>query len=458
MTQYPKNRSDEILGLIRQYIAGNKSARIQAGESKDELDIIAQALNALGEKLLERKRTYENTVARLDTPNGKVAISSIRDISEKKMLEQALRNNEEQLREIGSSLFGVALQYKMGSGKASFPFISVGSTTILGVSPEVIYSDPLSAFKRLHPEDSRNLFLLFESSSATLEPFLFTFRVKHPDEINYRWIQGHASPRRLEDGGTLWNAYLIDITATKESELILEARNKELKKTNEELDRFVYSTSHDLRAPLLSVLGLIDLSVNMINNKPRVLTNLEMMKGSVKRLDGVINEILSYSRNSRMELIPEVLPVKSIIEGVIDGIRFMKTAENIHFSVLINESVPFVSDKIRVTTLITNLVTNAVLYQNKGELQPFVKVTFDSNIKEGKLTVEDNGEGIPENRINKIFEMFFRNSENSVGSGLGLYICQEIVNKLGGAIKVQSVTGKGSVFTIHLPNRYAELS
>lgn len=243
-----------------------------------------------------------------------------------------------------------------------------------------------------------------------------------------------------------------DITERKKFEEELIAKNKELKKTNIELDRFVYSTSHDLRAPLLSVLGLVEICEGYDVQNAELQGLYKMMRTSINRTDDTIKSILDYSRNARTNTNPEKLDVKKIVATHIESIRHMKEAKNITFILDIQDD-DFFADKMRFTTIVHNLITNGVKYQRNNEPNPFVKITFSCNKKEALLEVKDNGEGIPADKIDKVFGMFVRLSTKSSGSGLGLYMCREMADKMGGDIDVTSTLHEGTAFTVNLPNQ-----
>jgi PAS domain S-box-containing protein len=294
-----------------------------------------------------------------------------------------------------------------------------------------------------------------------------------------RWLHTKKIPVADINGSPL---YLLgiseDITDRKKTEAALEQLNKELEKkveertevlratTNEllennielqkinsELDRFVYSTSHDLRTPLLSLEGLLNLSEESIDQKHQLRQYHEIMRKVITQMDETIKEILEYSRNARMEIRPEQLDVEQMALNIKDNISHITGRSNIRFSAEVNNAVPFYSDKSRVNTLINNLISNAFKYSRCDEQNPYVKFTFTSKEKEGIICVEDNGEGIAEEYREKIFEMFFRASEQYEGSGLGLYICKEILKRLKGSIEVHSSPSKGSTFIVRIPNQ-----
>ena len=250
-------------------------------------------------------------------------------------------------------------------------------------------------------------------------------------------VQGYASI--MQDVSDLENA-LSD----------LEQTNNELLKINTELDRFVYSTSHDLRAPLTSVMSLIDLAEDL---KPEgeLAEYLDLMKSSINRTDQVIRNILIYSRNSRMEVLHQPIDVRLQVESYFESIRHQPMIEGIRFELDIAPGTMLVSDRIRFESVYSNLLQNAFKYHRKNGDDRFVRISLRQEDQEAVITVRDNGSGILEEHKAKLFHMFTRFSEHSQGSGLGLYICSEIVHKLGGRVEVDSTFGKGSTFTVRLP-------
>ena len=225
-----------------------------------------------------------------------------------------------------------------------------------------------------------------------------------------------------------------------------------MKKTNSELDKFVYSVSHDLRAPLSSMLGVVEISEEDTQDE-LLLSHLDMLKGSIKKLDGFISDILDYSRNSRIEVVKEEINFNEMIIDITSHLKYMGgNNRSVAVNVDINNSVPFSSDKGRLSIILNNLVSNAIRYQNPEVPDPFVNIKVDTSDTETNIIIKDNGIGISKEMHEKIFDMFYRVSEESVGSGLGLYIVQESVNKLKGHIEIESELGKGTTFNIHIPN------
>jgi len=243
-----------------------------------------------------------------------------------------------------------------------------------------------------------------------------------------------------------------DITETKKTERILTLKNLELQKTNSELDNFVYSTSHELRAPLMSVLGLINLLETETDKKEQSLY-VGLMKESIQKLDNIIHDIIDYSRNARFDVKVSPVDFNFLLEKTINNLHFIPGFEKIDIRVRVNEEVPFLSDKRRVEIVLNNLISNSLKFYKPAIRKPFVEISVLVGEKEAVIKVKDNGRGIPEQHLSRIFEMFFRGYEQSTGSGIGLYIVKEIVEKLNGNLHVESIEGKGSLFTVKLPNQ-----
>ncbi|MCX6185988.1 MAG: HAMP domain-containing sensor histidine kinase, partial [Bacteroidetes bacterium] len=234
----------------------------------------------------------------------------------------------------------------------------------------------------------------------------------------------------------------------------LEHQNKELRKANSELDRFVYSASHDLRAPLKSMLGLI--AITQENNAPNTeqFLQLEMLNKSVVKLDNFIEDILHYSRNSRTEIVKEEIEFAEMIDEIRASHHFMDGSNDLQMSVEIRNHEKFVSDNRRVNVILNNLISNAIKYQDKTKNgKSFVRIDVDCFGDKAIIIVEDNGIGIAENDKDKVFEMFYRATKLSSGSGLGLYIIKETVEKLNGKITMETELSKGTKLTIEIPNQ-----
>ncbi|NOS93965.1 MAG: GHKL domain-containing protein [Cyclobacteriaceae bacterium] len=242
--------------------------------------------------------------------------------------------------------------------------------------------------------------------------------------------------------------FLLNINHHSEKEILM--KNELLSKTNQELDRFVYSASHDLKAPLSSMLGLIEIA-QRTDDPNEVKACLEMMKGRVKNLDEFILEIINYSRNSRLDLHKEPVDLFELTKEVVDNLKYAEGFEQIYFKYNFPPDLKIKTDRGRLRVVLNNLISNSLKYHDSSKDNQVVEVNAYQESNFLKMMVKDNGIGIAAEHQTKIFEMFYRASEKSKGSGLGLYIVQETIHKMNGKIKVASDVGVGTSFEIEVP-------
>jgi signal transduction histidine kinase len=238
------------------------------------------------------------------------------------------------------------------------------------------------------------------------------------------------------------------ISDVKIAELKLVRQNKELKQANEELDRFVYSVSHDLTAPLKSILGLINIS--RIDDRTSERQNfLDMIEKSVLRLEDFISEVLDYSRNTRTKIMIERIQIKELCLEILEN---LKQTTDKYVPIEFELAEPEIwQDKTRMKVIMNNLLSNALIFQkNYDGHKPFIKVTSEKQGSDLLIQIEDNGVGIQHEQKDKIFKMFYRGHEQSTGSGLGLYIAREATLKIHGNLWVRSEYGKGSTFVVQV--------
>ncbi len=213
----------------------------------------------------------------------------------------------------------------------------------------------------------------------------------------------------------------------------------------------MYSTSHDLRAPLRSILGLIYIMQNE-SNPDAMRTYLDMMRISVNRMDAFIKEIVELSRNSQQGVKIEKIDLSAIVSEIFENLRYIPGAEKINFATEIEQTAAFFSDISRIKVILNNLVANAITYHNFNQDSPLIKVQAVIKGKYALIEVIDNGRGIKKEHQDKIFDMFYRASEDAKGSGLGLYIVKEAVTKLNGNIEIKSKWGAGTTFSVKIMN------
>lgn len=225
----------------------------------------------------------------------------------------------------------------------------------------------------------------------------------------------------------------------------------QLNKTIKELDAFVYSASHDLIAPLKSVMGLIDL-MRRQNNQHELNVYIDRTELSIKKLEDVIKNMIQYSQNSSLDVTYEEIDLHQLAQECLSDLKFFPGMEAMVFHVEIDKGFLVICDQKRVRIILNNLINNAVKYRDVNKESSRVKITAEKGKSVWKLNVEDNGIGIPKQYLSRIFEMFYRATERSQGSGLGLYIVKETVERLYGEIYVDSEYGQWTRFTVAIPD------
>lgn len=247
---------------------------------------------------------------------------------------------------------------------------------------------------------------------------------------------------------SVMTVYLL-ITLSHYNAKKLEGANRQLSKLNQELDRFVYSTSHDLRAPLLSVKGLLTISESAGPDEQS--RYRQMMHKRIDSLDKFIKDITDYSRNNRLEIAREDINVFALAADIWESLEHSPEASGIEFMNDLPKDLVVVNDGRRMKIVMSNLITNAIYYHDRRKSNRFIRLHHQATSSSFCLHVEDNGLGIAPELHDKIFDMFFRGSEVSQGSGLGLYIVKETLSKLSGEICLQSTPKQGSTFSVILP-------
>ncbi len=257
----------------------------------------------------------------------------------------------------------------------------------------------------------------------------------------------------------LFMIYLIKANTDSEKKMerlnhTLLNRNENLKKINNELDSFVYKASHDMRAPLTSLLGLIDISKR--ETDPVALNNfLELQAKSIRKLDGYIVDILNISRNSRMQLQEVEIDFAEMIDQIYDQLYYIDNCFVVKKEKSIEGNAVFISDPIRLNIILNNLISNSIRYADLSKDEPVISITVKITEAQVEIRIYDNGTGISETHLGKVFNMFYRGTETNNGSGLGLYIVKETLNKIKGTITIKSEYRKYTEVLITVPNNAA---
>lgn len=369
------------------------------------------------------------------------------DNSSQKMLEMALRDNEALFRSIFEQ---AAVGIAQVSTKGELLMFNQKLCDILGYKREQLMA--VNYLKLTSPQDvNKDIEVMNQIFSNELDECIYEKRFLHKTGKPI-WAKVHITVIRNEQKFPRYAVGIIDdISERKKAEEQILKQNEDLIRLNNEMDNFVYRTSHDLRAPLSSVLGL----VNLLKTEPdegEKQQYMEMIEKSIRRLDNSIHEILDLSRNSRLDSEFKKISLSELIKDIFDDLAHLKGFEKINVITNTGDG-EFYSDDKRIKMIFNNLLSNAVIYHNPYINNSFIKISAEINDERALFRIEDNGLGIDQMHLKNIFKMFYRGNDTTPGSGLGLYIVKEAVEKLRGNISVVSEIGAGTCFQINIPNQ-----
>lgn len=440
----------KLTGYSEEELIGNSPRMMQGEESEDaELRRLKQAIKA-GQSARTEMINYRKdgtyywvnfSIVPLKDENGRIThwISIQRDVSDRREAEDTIHEQNKFLESIYRNT----------------------SEAIICANEDKLPCFTNQAFQDLFLYESNNIIIddLFADAQSLQQ---FNEIMQKEGKINNMSFQFKRS-----DGTTFWgltsfsinesegekqyDGAIRDISDLKDTEQILQEKNQALEKTNEELDRFVYSASHDLRAPLASTLGLINIS-RISQDETEKHVYLDMMEQSLNKMDKTIQDITDYQRNARLQIETEEIHFESMIEDVLQRLKYLKHIDEISINTHIRAESMFHTDKIRLYVILINLISNAVKFMRFDVANPYINILITITLEKAQILVEDNGIGIDSVDLNKVFGMFFQAARESSGSGLGLYIVREAINKLKGSINVRSKVNEGSTFEIILPN------
>ena len=430
-------------------------------------------------------------------PSGQVSGIFVQghDVTEQKRTEEALRESEERFRVIANSIDQMiwATQpdgYHDYYNQRWYEFTGVPDGSTDGEAWNGMF----------HPEDQPRAWKIWRHSLATGEPYHIEYRLRHRSG-EYRWVLGRAQPVRDEHGRiTRWYGSCTDIHALKQAQdelresreqalrneaetgrlaSILAERVAELDAANDEIQRFAYIVSHDLRAPLVNVMGftselesaqavieqfyrkVLDADSNLVSAETRTAVEADLpeaigfIRSSTVKMDKLINAILKLSREGRRVLAPESIGMRQLLEAQRQSVAHQLQERGAELTI---EPVPdLTGDRLAIEQIFGNLIDNAVKYVDPSRSGRIAIRGRDLGANVA-YEIEDNGRGIDPKDFERVFDLFRRSGvQDQQGEGIGLAHVRALVRRLGGTISVSSRLGEGSTFTVVLP-KYASMN
>jgi|GEM_PF-6952170 len=415
------------------------------------------------------KRFFE---ARIISSVADEAIALIRDITDRKEMEEALREEKDKLSTIADTLPGaICILCRNPDGSEQFSYVSHVVKEIFGIPSEKLEKSAELLWRGIHPKDVKQVESEIAESAKFLTPWQSQFRYIHTKKGEI-WIETRFIPSRGEAGATTWHGIIFDITDRKLWEKKLDDVNRELKEKNKELEQIIYVASHDMRTPLVTIAGFsnelalaVDNIIDIIESEKCDLgtagervkeiieddipSSVRFMTSGISRIQLMLDGLLMYSRTGREEMHFKTVDMGAIIKTIVESSMFGIEGSGIEVDV--GELPPCKADRIKITQVFSNLIENAIKFQKPGR-EGKIEISGKKKGKRVVYCVKDNGIGIPKNKIDDIFLLFYKvDSMSNFGEGLGLSVVKKLVEKNNGRVWVESEFGEGCAFYVELP-------
>lgn len=387
-------------------------------------------------------------------------LAMIEDISDKKENELILRNNEEKYRTLFESLKqGIFYQ------SADCRIIEVNNAALRLFGLTRAQFDAMDAFNQnwriinennevLSPEQYPSM-VAFKSGKPVVN---YTAGVYVPTENKYNWVIVDAIPQFHPGEKMPYQVFVTmqDISERIQSENILRESEARLRELNATKDKFFSIISHDLKSPFSAIMGFSELLASQMNEKDYegIEEYAKIIKDSSGRALSLLTNLLEWARSQTgtMNFQPEYIELVSLINEIVELTNDSAKHKSIQIIKKIPHNIVAYVDKAMIGTILRNLLSNAIKFTGyHGE----VVVTAEKKPSEVNISVSDNGVGMSKNTIGKLFRidqnLSTKGTSNELGTGLGLILCKEFVDKHGGKICAESEIGKGSKFTFTIP-------
>lgn len=389
------------------------------------------------------------------------------DITERKESESKLNDQRAQLKTLGDNLTGVMIYQLTGDidGKRQFTYLSDGVKYLTGKTPEEVMADPSVLYTMILEEDREQFILAELEASRKMGIFNTEVRCRtHKNEI--RWLNIVSTPRLQENGQIVWDGFHIDITDRKEVEERMKHLNQELeekiairteqlKKSNQEMEAFSYSVSHDLRAPLRGIIGFTNILEEEYSSKldAEAKRITDVIKTNTLKMGNLIDDLLAFSRIGQHEIEKMMIDSNELVKQAILSI------DNKHDKAewVIPALDKSFGDYNTLRQVWVNLVSNAVKYSS-GQQHQRIEIGSYAEDDEVVFFVKDNGVGFDEKYADKLFKVFQRlhSTTEFDGTGIGLAIVEKIISKHGGRVWASAVKGEGASFFFSLPKQHIQ--
>ena len=406
------------------------------------------------------------TSTKLEALDGHIYFDgAIRDITQQKIAEEKLRHSEEFLSSINRNIKEGLYRSSLNQGMI---YVNAAFAEIFGYdsAKEVLATDIKELYQHIATRKEIIAELVEKKSIRNKE---VEFKRKNGETfwgLMSSYLIVDSQGNEYFDGAVrdinelkIAEQKLVELneTLTQQNKALAEREDelnkamKELSDRNFELDQLVYKTSHDLRSPLSSILGLVNVAKmdTETTDKSEYINQIGL---SIHRLDEFVRSMLNYAKASRVEVHLETIDIQELIDSCLKDLAFLETYNKVKTRIDIKGEGHIKTDKLKLKIILSNIISNAFKYMDDTKPEPYLNIDINTTKTDIQITISDNGIGIEEEHLPKIFDMFYRATELSQGSGLGMYIVKQSIDKLEGSISIYSNFKEGTTFNISLPN------
>jgi predicted ATPase/signal transduction histidine kinase/GAF domain-containing protein len=400
-------------------------------------------------------------------------------IQERNQAEIALRQSEERYQKLSDNIPGVIYQFRLApDGSINYPYVSSGAWDLFQLTPAAVIADSNCAIELMHPDDIPEFQRLIAESAQNMTPKLWEGRViLTSGEI--KWIKSVSRPELQADGAIVWDGVMLDITERQQAQFNLNLTNERLELTVRELqratrlkDEFLATMSHELRTPLNAILGMSEAlqeeifgSINALQ-----LNAISTIEQSGEHLLSLINDILDVSKIAagKLELNITQVSLSELCKSSLMLVKQQAFNKQIQIEThLPAELEPISIDERRMRQVLINLLNNAVKFTPNGgtvtlavRIEP-IEISAQTAGYALCFAISDTGIGIASEDLTKLFQPFIQIdsslSRKYAGTGLGLVLVKQIVELHGGDVTINSEVGRGSCFTVIVPQTHINL-
>ncbi len=352
---------------------------------------------------------------------------------------EAMANSEKHFRSLIENIGDIIL---IVDPWLNVSYASPSIETVLGYKQNDVIGS--NAFEIVHPDDQKLPISIFEF-------------------LRNNWNTGNHKEFRVRNAA---GEYRIIETVTKgyfdhneNISFIVNGRDiterktfqRKLESKVDELDTFIYRSSHDLKGPLSSLDGLLQIAQKELTDT-HTQEYLKMMKQSTGKLHAILHGLIEVTNITRGSIVFDSIDVDTEINEVINSFNGSIIKNNVKINTAIQLPHGFHSNKQLFNSILKNLLSNSIAYRNKLQTETLINIKAIQQKGHALFEIEDNGIGIPAQLQGNVFNLFFKACHESTGSGLGLYIVKECVEKLNGNVELKSEQGNGTSITFKIPN------